>query len=294
MDSTAEPIDVETLPSGTTKQDNGVEESSIEADSQPDDDDSILDELLGSVESDDDEADVDSSAPATDSKPSTSAFDRDTVAKILKRDGVPDEIISSASDAVLAEWAAKAEKRQKDVDSYGGRVKQMEEQLAQAKSPQDADAQANKSASTPPVAIDPFAQMSDMYGEDVVAPVRSAFQMQQQQMQERMLLAEARASDASIRVQYGAKAPSFDVVVAKMSAMGAAKPGGYASIDELTRAAYTELVGTTKSAPSVKNSQPTAPRASSPPVKPPARDADDDVLDQIFSGTHNRSSRIKR
>ena len=290
MDSTAEPIDVETLPSGTTEQDTGVEVES----SQPDDDDSILDALLGSVESDDNEADVDSSTTAPESEPSTPAFDREVVAKILKRDGVPDAIISSASDAVLAEWAAKAEKRQKDVDSYGGRVKQMEEQLAQGKSPPDAAVEANKPANAAPVAADPFEQMAEMYGEDVVAPVRSAFQMQQQQMQERMLLAEARASDASIRVQYGAKAPTFDVVVAKMSAMGAAKPGGYASIDELTRAAYTELVGTTKSAPSIKNSQPTAPRASSPPVKAPVRDADDDVLDQIFSGTHNRSSRSKR
>jgi hypothetical protein len=216
------------------------------------------------------------------------------VAKILKRDGVPDAIISSASDAVLAEWAAKAEKRQKDVDSYGGRVKQMEEQLAQGKSPADAAVEANKPTNAAPKAADPFEQMAEMYGEDVVAPVRSAFQMQQQQMQERMLLAEARASDASIRVQYGAKAPTFDVVVAKMSAMGAAKPGGYASIDELTRAAYTELVGTTKSAPSIKNSQPTAPRASSPPVKAPVRDADDDVLDQILSGTHKSPSRTKR
>jgi hypothetical protein len=290
MDSTAEPIDVETLPSGTTEQDTGVEVES----SQPDDDDSILDALLVSVESDDDEADVDSSAPATESEPSTPAFDREVVAKILKRDGVPDAIISSASDAVLAEWAAKAEKRQKDVDSYGGRVKQMEEQLAQSKSPPEAAVEANKPTNAAPVAADPFEQMAEMYGEDVVAPVRSAFQMQQQQMQERMLLAEARASDASIRVQYGAKAPTFDVVVAKMSAMGAAKPGGYASIDELTRAAYTELVGTKTSAPSIKNSQPTAPRASSPPVKAPVRDADDDVLDQIISGTHNRSSRTKR
>ena len=290
MDSTAEPIDVETLPSGTTEQDNGIEVES----SQPDDDDSILDALLGSVESDDDEADVDSSAPATESEPSTPAFDREVVAKILKRDGVPDAIISSASDAVLAEWAAKAEKRQKDVDSYGGRVKQMEEQLAQGKSPPELAVEANKPRNAAPVAADPFEQMAEMYGEDVVAPVRSAFQMQQQQMQERMLLAEARASDASIRVQYGAKAPTFDVVVAKMSAMGAAKPGGYASIDELTRAAYTELVGTTKSAPSIKNSQPTAPRASSPPVKAPVRDADDDVLDQIFSGTHKSPSRTKR
>jgi hypothetical protein len=290
MDSTAEPIDVETLPSGTTEQDTGIEVDS----SQPDDDDSILDALLGSVESDDDEADVDSSTTAPESEPSTPAFDREVVAKILKRDGVPDAIISSASDAVLAEWAAKAEKRQKDVDSYGGRVKQMEEQLAQGKSPADAAVEANKPTNAAPKAADPFEQMAEMYGEDVVAPVRSAFQMQQQQMQERMLLAEARASDASIRVQYGAKAPTFDVVVAKMSAMGAAKPGGYASIDELTRAAYTELVGTTKSAPSIKNSQPTAPRASSPPVKAPVRDADDDVLDQILSGTHKSPSRTKR
>lgn len=289
MDSIAEPIDVETLPSGTTEQDTGIEVDS----SQPDDDDSILDALLGSVESDDNEADVDSSTTAPESEPSTPAFDREVVAKILKRDGVPDAIISSASDAVLAEWAAKAEKRQKDVDSYGGRVKQMEEQLAQGKSSPEAAVEANKPTNAAPVAADPFEQMAEMYGEDVVAPVRSAFQMQQQQMQERMLLAEARASDASIRVQYGAKAPTFDVIVAKMSAMGAAKPGGYASIDELTRAAYTELVGTKTSAPSIKNSQPTAPRASSPPVKAPVRDADDDVLDQIISGTHNRSSRTK-
>jgi hypothetical protein len=136
-----------------------------------------------------------------------------------------------------------------------------------------------------PAAADPFAQMAAVYGDDVVSPVRMAFQQQQAQMQEQLLLAQARAADVSLRVQYGAKAPAYDAVLAKMSELGAAKPGGYASVDELAAAAYSAIVGSRPSAPpNVRASQPTAPKGTTAPVKPPPRDADDEILDQIMSG----------
>ena len=292
MDSDAEPIvQAETPPSGAeeqVKQDDTPTIEAIEAEPMDDEDDAVLAKLLGSVDSEGEEAEEDSSAAPSSPEATTSAIDRDAVAKILKRDGVPDEIISSASPETLAKWAESAAKRQKDVDSYGGRMKQLEEQLANAKQPESVQ-QDNTPAAPVEAAKDPFAQMAEVYGDDIVAPVRQAFQQQQQQMQEQLLMAQARASDASLRVQYGAKSPSWDSVVAKMSELGAAKPGGYASVDDLAAAAYQAIVGSKPSAPpNVRASQPTAPKGGPAPVKPPPRDPDDDVLDQIMSGGGSR------
>ena len=102
MDSDAEPIvQAETPSAGTEEQPKQDDSHKIEASmAEPiDDDDAVLAKLLDSIESDDDkEADVDSSAspssPETESD--APAFDRDAVAKVLKRDGVPDEVIASA------------------------------------------------------------------------------------------------------------------------------------------------------------------------------------------------------
>jgi hypothetical protein len=294
MDSDAEPIvQAETPSAGTGEQPKQDESHLIEASmAEPiDDDDAVLAKLLGSIESDDDkEADVDSSAApsAPEQELAAPAFDREAVAKVLKRDGVPDEVIASASPETLAKWAESAAKRQKDVDSYGGRMKQLEEQLSKGQAA-EAPKQDNTPAAEAKPANDPFAQMAETYGEDLVAPVRQAFQQQQAQMQEQLLLAQARAADASLRFQYGAKSPSYDAVLAKMSELGAAKPGGYGSVDELAAAAYSAIVGSKPSSPpNVRASQPTAPKGATPPVKPPPRDEDDDILDQIMSGGGSR------
>lgn len=287
MDSDAEPIVQAETPTGGSeeqpKQDTTPSNEAIQA--EPDDDDAILAKLLGTETEADNEADVDSSTTPPAAAPNQPAFDRDAVAKILKRDGVPDEVISSASPELLLKWAESAAKRQKDVDSYGGRMKQLEEQLAKGPQPEAPKQDNTPAAAAKPAADDPFAQMAEVYGEDAVAPVRSAFQSQQQQMQEQLLLAQARAADASLRYQYGAKAPAWDAVLAKMSELGNAKPGGFASVDELASAAYSAIVGSKPSAPAnVRASQPTAPKGATPPVKPPPRDEEDEILDQILSG----------
>lgn len=291
MDSIAEPIVQAAAPSdGTVEQavqDTAPSTDAVEVNTV-DEDDAVLARLLDSIESESDgEADVDSSATpsAPERAPEAPSFDREAVAKVLKRDGVPDEVISSASLDTLLKWAESAAKRQKDVDSYGGRMKQLEEQLAKGQT-QDAPKQDNTPApEAKPAPADPFAQMAEVYGDDVVAPVRIAFQQQQAQMQEQLLLAQARAADVSLRVQYGAKSPSYEAVIEKMSELGAAKPGGYASVDDLAAAAYQAIVGSKPSAPpNVRASQPTAPRSAPAPVKPPPRDPDDDILDQIMSG----------
>lgn len=294
MDSDAEPIvQAETPSAGTEEQPKQDDSHKIEASmAEPiDDDDAVLAKLLDSIESEDDkEADVDSSAspssPETESD--APAFDRDAVAKVLKRDGVPDEVIASASPEILLKWAESAAKRQKDVDSYGGRMKQLEEQLAKGQ-PAEAPKQDNTPAAESKPANDPFAQMAEAYGEDLVAPVRMAFQQQQAQLQEQLLLAQARVADHSLRSRYGTKAPPYEAVLTKMSELGAAKPGGYASVDELAAAAYSAIVGSQPSSqPNAKASQPTAPKGTTAPVKPPPRDEDDEILDQIMSGGGTR------
>lgn len=298
MDSNAEPIvQAETPTSGSEEQVKQDSTHPVEAPAQPmDDDDAILAKLLG-----DDAADTvaEDAAPEAhapeDSDPAESpAFDRDAVAKILKRDGVPDEVIASASPETLSKWAESASKRQKDVDSYGGRLKQMEEQLAKAPDAPKAEAQDNKPAPAAAAPEDPFAQMAETYGEDLVAPVRAAFQMQQQRMQEQILLAQARSADLALRAKFGAKAPSYDTVLSKMNELGNAKPGGYASVDALAAAAYEALVGSTPPPVNARAAQPTAPKSAPAPVKPAPRDEDDEILDRIISGTSSRMARSTR
>ena len=293
MDSNAEPIvQAETPDSGPEEQVKQDATHPVEATAEPtDDDDAILARMFADdAEEPVAEEPVAPPAPAAESP----TFDREAAAKVLKRDGVPDEIIASASPETLSKWAESASKRQKDVDSYGGRLKQMEEQLAKAAGTPTEAAQDNKPA---PAAApdDPFAQMAETYGEDLVAPVRTAFQMQQQRMQEQILLAQARAADISLRAQFGAKAPSYDAVLAKMNELGNASPGGYASVDALTAAAYEALVGS-KPTPAVnaRASQPTAPKGAPAPVKPPPRDEDDEILDQILTGAGERRLRPSR
>jgi hypothetical protein len=300
MDSIAEPIVQADTPSdGAVEQvvqDTAQVTEAVEANS--DDDDAVLARLLDSIDTEHDgEADVDSSAPPSPQAKDADApsFDREAAAKVLKRDGVPDEVISSASPELLSKWVEAAAKRQKDVDSYGGRLKQLEEHVSKG-AQQNPVVQDNTPApAETPAAADPFAQMAAVYGDDVVSPVRMAFQQQQAQMQEQLLLAQARAADVSLRVQYGSKSPAYDAVLAKMSELGAAKPGGYASVDELAAAAYSAIVGSKPSAPpNVRASQPTAPRSAPAPVKPPPRDADDEILDQIMSGAISTRRTVNR
>ena len=295
MDSNAEPIvQAETPSSGAeeqVKQDTPPVNEAIAA--QPiDDDDAILARMFGD-EPEPEPAKEEIPAQAEAAAPEVPAFDREAVAKILKRDGVPDDIIASASPETLAKWAESAAKRQKDVDSYGGRLKQLEEQLAKGTEQKDAAPQDNTPAAAPKP-DDPFAQMAEVYGEDIVAPVRMAFQQQQQRMQEQILLAQARSADIALRSQWGAKAPAYEAVLAKMNELGNAKPGGYASVDALTAAAYEALVGSKPPPANVRAAQPTAPKSAPAPVKPPPRDEDDEILDRIISGTSVRMARSTR
>jgi len=288
MDSTAEPIvQADTPPSGAeeqVKQDTSPSNEAIAAEPL-DEDDIVLQKLLDELAAEEPQP-VEASAPvAAETKPEVPAFDHEAVAKVLKRDGVPDEVIASTSPETLQRWADAAAKRQKDVDSYGGRLKDMEAVIAAGK--QGAPTPDNTPAKAETPTADPFAQMAQVYGEDLVAPVRAAFVSQQQQMQEQLLLAQARAADASLRVQYGAKSPAWDMVLAKMSELGSAKPGGYANVDALASAAYEAIVGSKQSiVANIRAAQPSAPTKGNPaPVKPAERDEDDTILDQILSGS---------
>jgi hypothetical protein len=291
MDSNAEPIvQTETPSSGAeeqVKQDNSPSNEAVTAEPL-DEDDIVLQRLLDELAAEEPQPTEASAPVAAETTPEVPTIDREAVAKILKRDGVPDEVISSTSPEILQQWADAAVKRQKDVDSYGGRLKEMEARLATSQ--QATPAQGNTPVAAEPTKADPFAQMAQVYGEELVAPVRAAFVSQQQQMQEQLLLAQARAADASLRVQYGAKSPTWDAVLAKMSELGSAKPGGYASVDSLAAAAYSEIVGSASAQPTnVRAAQPTAPtKGNTAPVKPPVRDEDDLILDQILSGEGGR------
>lgn len=289
MDSKAEPIvQTEQPPSGAVEQvPQDTTPSTEVVSTQPiDDDDAVLARLLDELDSiTSDEQEPPAPAPQEVTTPAP-AFDRQQVTQILKRDGVPDEVIASASQETLLKWADAAAKRQKDVDSYGGRLKAMEQQLAEAGKQPQQGAQDNTPVAQPQAAnADPFAKMAEIYGSDAVEPVRQAFMAQQAQMTERIVLAQTQAADAVLRIQYGAKAPAFDAVIAKMSELGTANPGGFADVNALASAAYAAIVGTKPSpATDMRAAQPTAPRGSTPPVKPQPRDEDDEVLDQILSG----------
>jgi hypothetical protein len=269
--------------------------------------DDVLDRLFASRD--------DEPAPAVETKADPApSKDRERLAAILKRDGVPDEVISTVSEDTLQAWADKASKRQKDVDGYGKKMAELEKQLQSGKKPEpapevDSDLEDDVDDDTEPspkrpadAQEDPFSEIEELLGEDAARPIRdmraelAELRKMQQQTAEQSLLAQVDSADAYFRSQYGTKAPEREAVIAEMNRLGAANPGTYKSVMHLADEAYANLAGRRTASEPRKVGQPTVARTVSRSERPKTPvDAEDAILEALLEGkTRDEAIRLIR
>jgi len=240
--------------------------------------------------------------------------DREKWAGVLKRDGVPEQVIMSADDATLRAWADKASKRQKDVDGYGKKMAELEKQLkakAGTEPPgEDDDIEDDvddAEPSTPKAesqeAEDPFSEVTELLGEEAAKPLKAMraelaeLRTAQQKAAEQSLMSQVDTAVSWFTAQYGGKSPTREAVIAEMDRLGASKPGTYPTVMHLAQEAFSSLAGQVASpAQARKATQPTAVRGVSRSERPKTPfDAEDAILDALLEGkTRDEAVRLTR
>lgn len=278
------------------------------ASNQRDADDDVLDRLFA-------DADEPVEAPEREEPTTVPASpDRDRYAAVLKRDGVPEEVIATISEDTLKAWAAKAEKRQKDVDGYGKKMADLEKQLKSGakqephgsgdEAEDDVDIEPDAGEAEETTQEDPFAEIEELLGDDAAKPLKAMraelaeLRKQQSAAAEQSLLVQVDSADAYFRSQYGAKAPDRDAVIAEMNRLGAANPGTYRTVMHLAEEAYASLAGKSVAKPDRRKvaGQPTAAKTVSRTERPRTPvDAEDAILDALLSGkSRDEAMRLTR
>ena len=250
-------------------------------------DDAVLDRLIGMHEETKGEPVEASSEVTTDDDALTKAVNA------LKRDGVPESVIAQMKDndvENLTEWGNKAAKRQSEVDSYGSRLKALEEkQTPEGDTPAEASTEA----------VDPFADVEARYGADAAKPLRDmAEQMQSQMQQVQALTIQSELSRAESNMRSVFSDADFDreKITRSMSALAEQYPGRFESVEQMMFVAccqeygepnYSKVQQADLTPPPAK-AQPTPVRSSgaTPPAKRTLTGAERDeaVLDALMSG----------
>ena len=267
--------------------------------------DTVLDVLMaeeGTIESksDDESADEPTTAEGIANE------DWDDLVGVLRRDNVPMAVIEATDEDTLREWVNKAQKRQTDVDAYGGRLKDLEDRLdgagktstdetgAEGDDAQPAD-EAAEATSIPEAladvigdeAAEAIAQMIEKGNQTTAATAQEAAQ---QAAAESRLVAKIMAADSKVRPSYGDKAPETDAVIAEMSRLGKEYPNTYSTVDDMLTEAYKNLAGEVPP-PKRQRTQPT-PTSNQPRRKPkPPADAEDMALDALMAGGSREDAR---
>lgn len=272
------------------------------------------DDVLDRLFRDTDDEQVTPSEPEVKKVPVTK--EREKAIAILKRDGVPDEIVAGANDETLRAWADKAAKRQKDVDGYGKKMSELEKQLKTKAKPEPTESDEDLEDETDDVgdepttaspteteSEDPFAEVEELLGADAAKPFKAMraelaeLRKQQTVAAEQSLLIQVDSADSYFRSQYGDRSPDRDAVIAEMNRLGAANPGTYRTVMHLAEESYANLAGkmVAKADPR-KQGQPTAARGVSRSERPQTPlDAEDAILDALMDGkTREEAMRLIR
>jgi hypothetical protein len=242
-------------------------------------DDDVLDRLLGAEERKEEPAPV---APDAD---------LDRAYQILKRDGVPENILKTVSKDTLIAWSAKAGKRQSDVDGYGKRMKALESENAQLKSgrQQQAEDETFDEESEPEAAAE--ATDRDEVESDETEDSRikalssevSQLRLQQQEQQMRTLQTQVEQAITFVQGQYGNKAVDSQAVLNEMDRLGRAKPGTFPTMIHLAQEAFANLAGPVADPRRVgqPTARPTVGRSERPTTP---SDTEDAVLEALLDG----------
>ena len=257
----------------------------VSASNPTESDDAVLDRLLGSEPAKEE-------TPAAE--PETPQVDSDAVEKavsVLKRDGVPDSVIAQMKESDmqgLTEWADNAAKRQAEVDSFGSRLKALEEESKEPEAESETDTSAE----------DPFLSVEAKYGEDAAKPLREmAAHLQQQlaQVQHMTISSELARSENNMQAIWSDKELDRDKITTSMQALAEEHPGKFKSVEEMMFVACCDIYGEPdlskmdeKKVQQPVKAQPTPVRTSAPTASTkkeltPAQ-KEDAILDAIMAG----------
>lgn len=274
-----EPVQSSETPVEAAAED-AVADSVSEETPARDPDDDVLDRLLGAEERKEEPAPV---APDAD---------LDRAYQILKRDGVPEDILKSASKDMLLAWSAKAGKRQADVDGYGKRMKALESENAQLKSgrQQQAEDETFDEESEPEAAAE--ANDRDEVDADgaedeprlkALSDEVSKLRLQQQEQQMRVLQTQVEQAITFVQGQYGNKTVDAQAVLNEMDRLGRAKPGTFPTMIHLAQEAFANVAGPLADPRRVgqPTARPTVGRSERPTTP---SDAEDAVLEALLDG----------
>ena len=242
-------------------------------------DDDVLDRLLGAEERKEEPAPV---APDAD---------LDRAYQILKRDGVPENILKTVSKDTLLAWSAKAGKRQSDVDGYGKRMKALESENAQLKSgrQQQAEDETFDEESEPEAAAEATDRDEVELDETEDSRIKalsnevSQLRLQQQEQQMRTLQTQVEQAITFVQGQYGNKTVDSQAVLNEMDRLGRAKPGTFPTMIHLAQEAFANVAGPVADPRRVgqPTARPTVGRSERPTTH---SDAEDAVLEALLDG----------
>ena len=248
-------------------------------------DDAVLDRLINGKSAPEETAAAEPETPQVDSEAVEKAV------SVLKRDGVPDSVIAKMKESDvqgLTTWADSAAKRQAEVDTFGNRLKALEE----GKEEPSAEAQPETSAE------DPFLSVEAKYGEDAAKPLREmAEQMQSQlaQVQNMAISSELSRAENNMQAVWSDKSLERDKITTSMQALAEQHPGRFKSVEEMMFVACCDLYGEPdlskmdeKKVQQPVKAQPTPMRPSNAAPTPKKamtpQQKEDAILDAIMSG----------
>lgn len=273
-----EPVQSSETPVEAAAED-AVADSVSEETPARDADDDVLDRLLGAEERKEEPAPV---APDAD---------LDRAYQILKRDGVPEDILKNASKDMLLAWSAKAGKRQSDVDGYGKRMKALESENAQLKSGRrnqaedetfDEESEPEAGSKAPERDEVDLDETEDSRIKALSSEV-SQLRLQQQEQQMRVLQTQVEQAITFVQGQYGNKTVDSQAVLNEMDRLGRAKPGTFPTMIHLAQEAFANVAGPVADPRRVgqPTARPTVGRSERPTTP---SDAEDAVLEALLDG----------
>ena len=185
----------------------------------------------------------------------------DKAVAALQRDGVPRSVIDQMAEEnpqALVEWGLKRSKNQSDVDSYGARLKELEDGKSDGDetTPEVSEVEGEVQPENQPLSQDGVTQyeseIADIFGEDaaksIMTPMRAYMDetgtqlKQQQDVINAMMYQSEERQILETRERLGERFPKlkneedFGLVVDSMTKL--AQVGEYANFDELMTDAY--------------------------------------------------------
>ena len=212
--------------------------------------------------------------------------------QVLRRDGVPMDVIGKLTDAQRATWAAGRKAHQAQQDAFASEFGELRKELKTLK---DGSGQAPNpsatSATGDDAAPDPLDELETALGPEVSAPLRryketlmASVKQERARADDALVLAMAVTAELPLRMAYGAKAPDQRKVIDKMDSIALSAEGKGKTLPELAAAAYAALAGERPRADNRDSSQPTAPRRRASGAEPRSLSYEDALLVALERG----------